>query len=397
MSILLRKAAMADCRHERRGDLRIENGTITAIGTDLPAREGEKVIDCTGLWVLPSFVDLHAHFRDPGFTHKEDIESGCLAAAHGGYTYVNLMPNTSPICSSMETVKYVRAKAEAQGICDVHQTLAITKDFDGKTTDHLLDRDEDVLWISDDGVGVEDTTVILNVMRQVKEWDIGLMLHEEYRALTPLNTYLSEELPTFRDVELAIFTGCRTHFCHVSTARAMDYVIEGKRRCDNITCEVSPHHLALNDFNGGKVAPPLRSETDRKYLIDCIKAGYVDAIATDHAPHSPQEKKDGANGFTGLDLSFATCYTTLVREENMTLGQLSRLMSYNPAQMMNLPPALIEEGLPANLVMVDLDTPFVAGEQHIVSRSKNSPILGQTLYGTVTATIKGGKLVYEKQ
>ena len=396
MSIILRNATMADCRKERKGDLRIENGTIAAIGENLPAGAGDKVIDCAGLWVMPSFVDLHAHFRDPGYTHKEDVESGCLAAVHGGYTHVNLMPNTSPVCSSMDTVRYVRAKAQTQGICGVHQTLSITQDFDGKTTDHILDMDDEMLWLSDDGVSVEDTTTILKAMRMAKEQDVGLMLHEEYRGLTAYDSRLSEELPTFRDVELAILTGCRTHFCHVSTARALDMVIEGKRRCDNITCEVSPHHLALNNFNGGKVAPPLRTEMDRKYLIDCVKAGYVDAIATDHAPHTPQEKRDGANGFTGLDLSFATCFTTLVREENMPLSLLSKLMSDTPARMMGLPPALIEEGLPANLVVLDLDTPFVAGEEHIVSRSKNSPVLGKTLYGTVTATIKGGAIVYER-
>jgi len=397
MSVLLKKATLTDYRQELKADLLIDGGKIAEIGEISSDRPGiERVIDADGLTVMPSFVDLHAHFRDPGLTHKEDIETGCMAAVHGGYTFVNLMPNTSPVCSDMDTVKYVLDKAEKSGLCDTHQTVSITSGFDHKTTDHIKELDSSIKWITDDGFGVDDTKTMLNAMNIAKEKGFGVMLHEEDSALTKINMYLAEELQTFRDIELAILTGCKTHFCHVSTINAAKYIIAGKKRCNHLSFEVSPHHLALNDTNGGKVAPPLRGEEHRKFLVECIKAGEVDAIATDHAPHTAEDKANGMNGFTGLDLSFATCYTALVKAGHITLSALSRLMSFNPAKLMGIDGGYIEQGAAANLVIVDTNAKFTASESDIHSKSKNSPVLGQEFFGKVIMTIKGGKIVYEK-
>ena len=396
MLLLIRNATLADCDATVRKDLWIKDGVILAVGETPPGRV-DREIDGGGLTLMPSFVDLHAHFRDPGFTQKEDIHTGCRAAAHGGYTAVNLMPNNNPICSDMKTVRYIREKALALGICDVFQTVSITKEFDGVTLSHLdgLDSGE-IPWLTDDGNGVEPSSVIIAAMGYARERGFGLMLHEEDRALTPLDSYLAEELPTIRDVRLAEFIGCRTHFCHVSTSRSIEAIAEGKKRGAPITCEVSPHHLVLNDQNPGKVAPPLRGESHRRAMIDAVKSGIVDAIATDHAPHTPEDKSAGANGFTGLDLAFPTCYTILVREEEIGLNMLSKLMSRNPAQIMGVPGGLIRVGEPANLVLIDLNKSFTATESHIHSKSKNSPMLGKELWGEVYMTIKGGKITYER-
>ena len=376
-------------------DILIEDGVIADIGENLPCPG--RVIDCHGKTLLPAFVDLHTHFRDPGFTHKEDILSGCRAAVHGGYTTVNLMANTKPVCSSMETVRYVREKAQAAGICDVYQTVSITKDFDGKTLSHIRELDEPVLWLSDDGVGVPDTAVMLKAMALAKERGLGVMLHEEDPALTMHNMYAAEEVMTYRDVKLALLTGCRTHFCHVSTIDALDAILAGKKAGANITCEVSPHHLTLNDSTHYNVAPPLRAEKHRQYLVKCLAEGKIDAIATDHAPHTPEDKKNGANGITGLDLAFATCYTHLVRTGALSLAQLSRLLSAGPATLLGIyNKGRIEPGFLADLVLVDLDEAFTVTESHIASRGKNTPMLGKTLYGQVLMTMKQGEIVYEK-
>ena len=396
MVLLIRNATLADCDATVRKDLWIKDGIISDVGEASP-KSADREIDGSGLTIMPAFVDLHAHFRDPGLTQKEDIHTGCRAAAHGGYTAVNLMPNTSPICSDIKMARHIREKAAALGICDVFQTISITKGFDGVTLSHLDDFDSgEVPWLTDDGNGVEPSSAIISAMLYARERDFGLMLHEEDRAITTLDSYLAEELPTMRDVRLAELIGCRTHFCHVSTIRSIEAIAKGKKRGAPITCEVSPHHLALNDENPGKVAPPLRGESHRRAMIDAVKSGIVDAIATDHAPHTPQDKAAGANGFTGLDLAFSTCYTILVREKETSLNTLSRLMSRNPARLMGIPGGLIRVGEPANLVLIDLDKSFTVTESHIHSKSKNSPMLGRELWGEVYMTIKGGKTTYER-
>lgn len=393
---LFRDFRIVDCGKDLRGDVLVLDGKIARIGRELPAEGNNKIIEGRGRMLLPSFVDLHAHFRDPGLTHKEDVESGCRAAAHGGYTAVNLMANTRPVCSSMEMVRDIRARAARSGLCDVHQTVSITEGFDGETLSHLDALDGSVCWLSDDGFGVKDTGVMLRAMNIAKEKGFGVMLHEEDAALTKIDTYLAEELMTFRDLQLARLTGCRTHFCHVSTINAMLYIMNAKRECPRITCEVTPHHLYLNDKNPGRCAPPLRAEEHRQFLIHCVKNGHVDAIATDHAPHTAQEKLEGANGFTGLDLSFAACYTALVRPGHIAPGELSRLLSWNPAQLLGVAGGKIEPGFPANLVVADTEQPFVADEAHIYSRSKNTPLLGETLWGAVQMTMKEGVVTYEQ-
>lgn len=395
MSILVKQVRAVDYRTERNCDILIDNGKIQAIGKTLDV-SADTIIDGRGKTLLPSFVDLHVHFREPGQTQKEDIESGSKAAVHGGYTAVNLMPNTSPVVSSMAIVNAVEQRAKEVNLCDIYQTVSITENFDGTTITHLKDIDDRIQWLTDDGNGIDSTQVMLEVMEYAKKRGFGLMLHEEHRVLTPRNSYLAEDLPTYRDSVLAGMTGCKTHFCHVSTKESLGFIWDAKQNGAPVTCEVTPHHLYLNDTNPGRVAPPLRSEEHRQALIQAVKDGWVDAIATDHAPHTPEDKAAGMNGFTGLDLGFATSYTVLVKQNGLPLTALSKLMSKNPADLMEIPGGSIEEGAPANLVLLDLETPFTVTEQHIHSKSKNSPLFGETLYGQVFLTVKEGRIVYEK-
>lgn len=394
MSVLIKGATLLDCLTEHKGNILIKAARISEV-TDLsPA--ADRVIDGRGLVLMPSFTDLHAHFRDPGLTHKEDIRTGSMAAVHGGFTHVNLMPNTKPVCSDIGTVEYVLNKAREAGLCDISQTVSITKDFDGKTLDHLKDiNSSSIKWLTDDGFGVDSTAVIFKAMQLAKDKGIGLMLHEEDSALSKTSMYLAEDVMTLRDCELAESTGAATHFCHVSTEKSMRAIINAKKRCGNITCEVSPHHLALNDTHPGKVNPPLRRESDRLFLVDAIKNGYVDAIATDHAPHTAEEKANGANGFIGLEHAFAVCYTTLVRTGIISLGELVRMMSEKPAMLMGREASYIKAGSPASLVLIDLNKRFTVKEDDILSKSKNTPFLGHELYGEVKMTINRGKIVYE--
>lgn len=398
MCVLLRNIKLGTSPTFRKIEILIRDGKIAATGDALPVPPDTRVIDGKGLTVLPAFVDLHAHFRDPGFPQKEDIETGCKAAVKGGYTTVNLMPNTDPVCSSMEVARYVTEKAKKTGLCDVFQTVSITKDFDGFTTAHIHDLNESVRFLSEDGFGVNSTKAMLDGMILAKSKGMGVMLHEEDAALTRIDSYAAEEIMTARDVRLASLTGCKTHFCHVSTIGAMDSIITGKLACGNITCEVTPHHLALNDTTNYRVAPPLRGEAHRRYLIDCLKNGLIDAIATDHAPHTPGDKQNGANGITGLDLSFPVCYTALVQTGELTLSQLAAAMSENPAKILGLgsQKGKIEPGFDADLVLLDLSAEYTVTPERLASKSKNTPFIGEALCGEVVLTIKQGEIVYEK-
>ncbi|WRS26813.1 dihydroorotase [Oscillospiraceae bacterium MB08-C2-2] len=395
MSTLIRNIKAVDSSKERNLELLIENGLIAQIAEHIEG-DFETVLDGGGKVLLPAFTDLHAHFRDPGLTHKEDILSGCRSAVRGGYVNVSLMANTKPVCSSMDTVEYVLEKGKQAGLCRLHQTVSITEGFDGKTLSHLdaLDTAK-VRWLSDDGVGVADTGVMLAAMDKANQLGLGLMLHEEDPALTHRNLYLAEDLMTTRDVKLAVHTGCKTHFCHVSTIDSLGDIISGKLMCDNITCEVTPHHLCLNDTTEYAVAPPLRDESHRRYLVECLRNGYIDAIATDHAPHTQEDKEKGVNGMVGLECAFAACYTHLVRTGEITLSQLSALMSRNPARILGFEGGVIEPGVPADLVLVDVESPFVFNASDCSSKGHNTPFDGQTFYGRILMTMKQGEIVYE--
>ena len=374
----------------------VKDGSIRAVGIGLPTPEGEPVLDAKGLTVLPAFIDTHCHWRTPGFEYKEDIATGSAAAAAGGYTFVNLMPNTKPVCSSAEIAHSVMDKAKEIGLCDVNQCVSITRDFDGKTLDHLLTLPDDLRYISEDGNGVMDNAVMARAFAIATDRGLVVMSHAEDREISPWDYRLAENIETVRNCHLAEYYGTRLHMCHVSTKEAVRAIRESQYRGGRVTCEVTPHHLWFDDTRlQYKVNPPIRKADDVDALVKAIRDGAVSCIGTDHAPHTAEDKAKGAAGMVGLETAFAVCYTKLCRECGLPLEHLSALMSAGPAAVMNLPTkGLIAPGFDADLVLVDIDHMFTVDAEKLHSKSKNCPYDGQSFYGKIMLTMKVGRETY---
>ena len=392
MEILIKGARVVDSSQDFIGDVYIKNGIIEEICSCI--KKDCKIIYGEGLVLLPSFIDLHSHFRDPGFTYKEDLESGSHAAVRGGYTVVNLMANTNPVCSSMDIVRYVIKKIGEIGLVDVHQCVSITRDLKGEDTSHLDSIEYSVNFISDDGKGVSNSKVMYEAMLKAAAKNITVIAHAEFDDITPIDTRLSEYLMIQRDISFAKFSGCQLHVAHVSTVEAMSGVIHAKNNRCKVTCEVTPHHLSLTDDTRYKVNPPLRKKEDVDFLIKAIKEGFVDAIATDHAPHSSGDMINGISGISGIETSFSVCYTRLVKQGHITLSKLSEIMSKNPAGIMGLNKGEIKIGYEGDLVLVDINKKYVVSSDDFASKGKNTPFDGMEFYGVINMTLKGGRVVY---
>jgi dihydroorotase len=392
MDILIKNARIVDWSQDFTGDVYINSGIISEMGIGL--EKDCKTINGEGFTLLPSFIDLHVHFRDPGFTYKEDLESGSLAAAKGGYTMVNLMANTKPVCSSMDTVNYVLEKAKKIDIVDVHQTVSITKDFNGRDIGHIDELSTEVKIISEDGMDVMDSFVMMEAMLHAKNKDIIVMCHSENHELSNVDMRLAENTMTWRNIKLGEYTGCPVHIAHVSTKESMEYIVAAKDKGSRITCEVTPHHIALTSEIKYRVNPPLRDREDVDYIVKCIKDGYVDSIATDHAPHAEEDKLKGSPGISGIETAFQVCYTNLVCNEHIDLCKLSEIMSKNPAEILKVNKGQIKIGFQGDLVLVDLGKESVIRSRNFLSKGKNTPFEGAKVKGEVVKTIKGGKVVY---
>ncbi|AVP53853.1 dihydroorotase [Clostridium tetani] len=393
MELLIKNSRVVDFLQDFIGDVYIKDGIIHEIGRDL--EKNCKTIDGIGKVLMPSFIDLHAHFREPGYTYKEDIESGSRAAAKGGYTYVNLMPNTNPVCSSMDIVNYVINKADEIGLIDVHQAVSITRDFDGQTINHIDELDEKVKVISEDGKDVMNSKTMIKAMEKAKEKNILVMCHCENHDISAMDMRLAEDTMTWRNITLAQYTGCPVHISHVSTKKSMNYIIDAKRKGQNVTCEVTAHHIALEDDINYRVNPPLRKKEDRDFLIKAIREGLVDAIGTDHAPHSYEDKTKGAPGISGIETVFSVCYSYLVKKKEISLSKLSEIMSKNPSEIMNLNKGQIKIGFMGDLVLVNLEKSYKVNSDSFLSKGKNTPFEGKKLYGQVEKTIKSEKIIYD--
>ncbi|MDY4167900.1 MAG: dihydroorotase [Fournierella sp.] len=376
-------------------DVLIRDGKIAGLMQDMPAH-GEEVIDAAGRTLLPGFIDLHCHWRTPGFEYKEDIATGSAAAAAGGYTFVNLMPNTKPVCSSAAQAHAVMDEAERLGICGANQTISITENFDGHTLDHLKSLPEDLRFITEDGKGVQNNQVMAKAFAICARRDLVLMSHAEDMEISKWDYRLAENIETVRNLHLSEYYGTRLHMCHVSTKEAVAAIGDAKRRGVPVTCEVTPHHLWFADTDY-RVNPPIRQAEDVEALVEAIRTGVVDAIATDHAPHSAEDKANGAAGMIGLETAFGVCYTKLCREQGLDLYYLETLMSRFPAAILGLAgKGAIQVGMDADLTLVELDTPYVVDAAAMHSKSHNTPFDGVTLYGRVDLTIRGGRVTYQR-
>ena len=402
-------------------DVIIDNGKIKGMGKYAKSDEYERVIDAKGKIVAPGLVDVHVHFRDPGLTYKEDLETGAAAAAAGGYTTVICMANTKPVVDSVEVLKDIRERAEKLPI-HVLQAAAVTKDLKGmELTDMAALLDAGAAGFTDDGIPIGDVNVLLTAMKKVKELNVPISLHEEDPNLigsyginqgpvsekvgVPGAPALAEETLIARDGLLALKTGARVNIQHISSRTSVDIVRLLKKLGADLFAEVTPQHFSLTEqvvLEKGtlaKVNPPLRREEDRYGLIEGLKDGTIDIIATDHAPHSREEKAkemmSAPSGMIGLETALALGVTNLVRKGHMTMLQLLEKLTVNPAKLYSLDCGKIVEGGSADLVIFDERERWIVEENGFHSKSSNSPFIGQELYGKVKYTICRGNVVYE--
>ena len=383
----------------------VKDGRIAAVGQELEALAGdnETVVDAGGLTVLPAFVDLHCHWRTPGFEYKEDVETGSRAAAAGGYTFVNLMPNTKPVCSSAAQAMQVEQKAAEVGLCDVNQTVSITENFDGVSIDHLKTLPASVKFITEDGHGVQDNATMAKAFAICTQKDITVMSHAEDMEISPWDYRLAEDIETVRNCWLSEYYQTRLHMCHVSTRGALDAIQMAKLRGAPVTCEVTPHHLWFtNDTCDYRVNPPIRTADDVQALVDGIRSGIVDAIATDHAPHSAEEKArplpEAPSGMVGLETALAVTLTYLYHTGELGLSDILRKMTINPACILRLPTkGRLSIGADGDVVIFDPEEEWTVDPERFASKGRNTPFAGRTLKGRVKYTVVGGEVIYQAQ
>ena len=393
-----------------KGDILIENGKISKIGSSIPFRgKGYDIIDCKGLVVTHGFCDIHVHFREPGREDKETLETGANAAIAGGFTQVCTMANTNPVIDSPEHIHYVVSKSEKLPV-DIFPIGAVSKNQEGKDlTEMLLMQKNGAVAFSDDGLPIQNAQFMKLALTYSKMLNVPIMNHAEdiflrndgvMNASTTSNNLglkgnssLAEAVMVYRDLILATSMHCKLHLLHLSTKESVDLLKQFKSKKNLISSEVSPHHLYFVDedienFNTNlKVGPPIRGKADRKALIEAIKSGLIDCIATDHAPHTIEDKEttfnDAEFGMIGLESCFGVVNKVLVKENGMSLKSLIEKLTVNPRKVMNLDANLFVEGKHAQITIFDPNEKWVFEDKHIQSKSSNSPFLGKELTGKI--------------
>ena len=404
---------------EEPADIRVENGIICEMG-NLERKGQEDVLDIAGLVIAPGLIDTHIHFRDPGFTYKEDLHTGSLAAAKGGFTSVICMANTKPVVDNAETLVDILERAKKENI-RIYQTTSITKGLGGKEMNDLdALKNAGACGFTDDGIPIMDEALCYQAMLEAARLDMPISLHEEDPAFISENGInrgvasehlgiggspaLAEDVMVSRDCMLALHSGAKTVIQHISSGNSVALVRGAKALGADIHAEATPHHFTLTDdaviqFGSlAKMNPPLRTEADRLAIIEGLKDGTIDLIATDHAPHSAQEKATepmhkAPSGIIGLETSLGLGITSLVKPGHLTLMELLEKMTCNPASLYKLPGGSIEVNAPADFVIFNPDEEWVV--DGFVSKSKNSPFLGVKLFGKIYYTICDGKIIYK--
>jgi dihydroorotase len=402
-------------------DLRIENGKIINIGSELDAKKGEESHDFAGAYVSPGWMDMHIHLREPGYEHKETIKTGCAAAAFGGFTAVACMPNTSPATHTRDVVEFIISKGNETPV-DVHPIGCVTKDRVGKSIAEMGDMKKGgAVAFSDDGDPVYDAQVMRVALEYASMLEVPIINHEEDLQLSrpghmnegAVSTRLglegtpgiAEEVMIARDILLAEYTGGHVHVAHISTKEGVELVRQGKAKGIKVTTEVCPHHFDLTDeeierqkfSTNFKMHPPLRTQEDVEAMIEGLVDGTIDVICTDHAPHAIEEKEVefmyAPNGIIGLETAWPISNMRLHKTGKLDLQQLVEKMCYNPRAILNLPELAIEEGVEANLTFFNTDEKWVFDAKNVRSKSRNSPYLDNELTGRAVGIYNRGQLV----
>ena len=401
---------------DQTGDVLLDGNQIVKIGKVEDAADDCQIIDASGQIVAPGLIDVHVHFRDPGFTYKEDLTTGAAAAAAGGFTTVVCMANTKPVVDSVEIYEEIAERCKKLPI-RVLQAAAVSKGFQGK---ELVDMDAlykaGVKGFTDDGLPLMNENVVRKAMEKAKELDVPISLHEEdpaYIKQPGVNqgkvskqlgyggaSYMAEAVMVKRDCQLALETGASVDIQHISSAQAVEYVKEAKEKGAHVTAEASPHHFTLTEeavLKYGTLArmnPPLRTEEDRMRIIKGLQEGTIEVIATDHAPHSKEEKEkslaEAPSGITGLETALGLGITELVGKGYLSMMELLEKMTVNPAKLYHLPQGRLQEGCPADLVIFDPEEECIVKDYK--SKASNSPFTGWKLRGKVKYTICYGKI-----
>ena len=422
MKLLLKRARIIDPSQnlDQIGDIFIADGKIAALGEDLfdKMEDAEQVIDCDGLVAAPGLVDMHVHLRDPGQTEKEDVFSGCRAAAAGGVTSLLAMPNTVPPMDSPELVRALLKKAESADAA-VYPAACVTKGLQGtETTDFSALKAAGAVALSDDGFPVKNTRCLLEALRQAPSLGLLVTAHCEDRDLAlgglmnegEVSRELqvqgipnaAEDCGTAREIAAAASIGAPVHICHVSTKGSVELIRDAKRRGVKITAETCPHYLLLTEDAlrsrdaDYRMNPPLRTEEDRLALIEGLKDGTIDAISTDHAPHTPKEKADfltAPNGSIGMETSLSAVLTAL--DGVLNLSEVIEKMSVNPAKILGIPAGTLAVGANADVVLFDQEKSWTVDPDCLHGKSKNTPFKGMSLKGRVVTTIFHGRKVFE--
>ena len=419
MSLVIKNATVVSPAdgYSGRMDIIIENGVIAAVGENL---SGDTEINAAGLYAIPGLVDMHVHLRDPGQTAKEDILTGCCAAAAGGVTSLLAMPNTNPTIDSGEVVHYVREKAK-NAKARVYVAASITKGLQSKEPTNLAElKEAGAIGLSDDGRPVVNTAFLRSAMKRAPQYGMTVVAHCEDLFLAEggkinegeISAQLgvkgipaaAEDCGTAREIALAAAEDVPIHICHVSTATSVALIRDAKRRGVKVTAETAPHYFSLTEKEllrrdaDYRMNPPLRTEKDVQAIIEGLRDGTLDAIATDHAPHTPAEKADfeeAPNGSVGMESSLAVGITYLVKTGILTFDELVEKMSVNPARILGIDAGTLRVGANADIALVDLNEEWTVDPDKLHGKSKNTPFKGMTLTGKVKKTILGGKIVFE--
>mgnify|MGYP001304743013 CR=1 FL=1 len=396
-------------------DILIKNNKIVNVKKNIKSKSSYLIIDASNKIVTNGFVDLHAHFREPGYEYKENLKSGSKSAFFGGFTRVCCMPNTKPVLDSPELINFINHKSKDLPIY-IYPIGSITKNQDGKEMSEIGEMvNAGIVAISDDGIPVKNSQILRMALEYSKKFNIPVINHAEdgflvndgiinegktsLRLGLPGNPSISESTMVFRDLSIAEYVSGKIHIPHISTAKSIEIVKLFKDKGFDLTCEITPHHLCLTDeilldYNtNSKVAPPIRSRQEQKVLLNAVKSGLIDCIATDHAPHSIDDKEtdicNAACGMIGMETAFSLVSSTLIKEK-MSINSIINLFSLNPSKIIGICPNPIKKDSEAEINIIDLNKKWVLSENHIQSKSLNTPLIGKKLTGKIEYTINKG-------